>query len=87
MKWNDPRMIYLCALLLFAFLVLGIVARLAYAIALGKVEEVSSYGLHELLIILTVVSTKVVDALFGAVKVVLESLYGKNSEKENGPQV
>jgi hypothetical protein len=58
MSWTDPRMI-------FAFLLLGIVARLAFAIAIGNVQEQSSYGLHELLLLLTVIGTKVVDSIFG----------------------
>jgi hypothetical protein len=57
LKWSDPRVT-------FAFLLLAIIARLAYAIAVGSVVEQTSYGLHELLIILTVMSTKVVDSLF-----------------------
>jgi len=80
MKWTDPRVIYSFFLLIFAFAVLGIVGRLAFAIALGSVDEVHSYGLHELLLILTVMATKVVDSLYGAVKVVLESMFGKDSE-------
>jgi hypothetical protein len=57
MKWSDPRMI-------FAFLLLGVVSRLAFAVATGHVEEPTSYGLHELLILLTVIGTKVVDSIF-----------------------
>jgi len=58
MSWKDPRVV-------FAFLLLLIIARLAYSIAIGKVEEPTSYGLHELLIILTVMGTKSADGLFG----------------------
>jgi hypothetical protein len=61
MKWSDPRMI-------FAFSLLGIVAILAFALALGKVEELTSYGLHEVLLLLTVMGTKVVDSIFKSEK-------------------
>jgi hypothetical protein len=57
MKWTDPRMI-------FAFSVLALVGILAFALALGKVEEATSYGLHEVLLLLTVMGTKIVDSIY-----------------------
>lgn len=84
MKWTDPRVVYVFLLMLFAFLVLGIIARLAYAIALGKVEELTSYGLHELLLILAMIATKVVDSLFNAAKVIVESIFGKENPPVTG---
>ncbi len=51
--------------MVFGFLVLGIMAGLAVSIALGHVEEQSSYGLMPLLVALTSLATQFAQWAFG----------------------
>lgn len=51
--------------MVFGFIMLLIVAALILAIALGKVEEKTSYGLQPMLIILTVMAEKWAAWAFG----------------------
>ncbi len=50
---------------IFGFCLLFAIVALAFVLALGKVDEATSYGLHEILLILTVIATKWCDDVFG----------------------
>jgi hypothetical protein len=50
---------------IFGYCLLLIIAGLAAAIALGRVEEKTSYGLHELLLILGLIASQFCQGMFG----------------------
>ena len=54
--------------MVFGFCLLGIIAALIAAIGLGHVEEKTSYGLHELLLLLGLMGSQFCNWAFGGTR-------------------